>query len=138
MKKWLLKFFRDSWLLWNLPKTFWFNFHYLPIKQAIKLPIWLRKPHFVKCGGKIIIESGSIKTGMIRLGTYGVSIYPDSGIIFENRGTIIFNGHGSIGNFSGISVGGGGILKIGSDVTMSAAIKLVCYDRVTIEDRGLI
>src|SRR5574344_914576 len=30
------------------------------------------------------------------------------------------------------------ILKIGSEVTMSAGIKLVCYDKVTIEDNVII
>lgn len=71
------------------------------------MPIWLRKAHLVKCGGKIIIELDHIKTGMIRLGGYGVSIYPDSGIIFENRGMIIFKGRCGIGNSSGISIAGG-------------------------------
>lgn len=48
MKKILAKFFRYSWLLRNTPKIIWFNFHYLPFKQAIKLPIWLRKENVVE------------------------------------------------------------------------------------------
>lgn len=34
-------FNRVSWL-----KTVYFNFHYLPFKQAVKLPIYLHRPHF--------------------------------------------------------------------------------------------
>ena len=30
----------------HLPQSIWFNFHYLPFSQAMKLPILLYKPHF--------------------------------------------------------------------------------------------
>lgn len=42
-------------ILYSLPKTLYFNFHYLPFKQAIHLPILLYKPNLVKCSGKISI-----------------------------------------------------------------------------------
>ena len=43
---------------------------------------------------------------MIKLGFPQVSLYPDSGMVFENHGgTIVFHGSCRIGNNSAISVG---------------------------------
>ena len=74
-----------------LPKTIWFNFHYLPYRQAVKLPIILYKPKLKKCKGKVQIDA-PIKSGMICLGVPIVSIYPNAGISWEHRGTIRFQG----------------------------------------------
>ena len=85
--------------------SIYFNFHYLPIKQAIRLPIILYKPELLSLKGKIIIESNDIHFGMIRLGFRNVGIYPNTGITYENRvGTIIFKGKCFIGNSSAISI----------------------------------
>ncbi len=125
---------KKSWILRSLPYTIWFNFKTLPFKQAIKLPIVFYKPRFFKTSGKIIIE-GDVRRCMIRLGNNGVSIYPNSGIAFDNKGTIIFKGKALIGNDSAISVGENGILTIGSDLISTCSLKLVCYNRVDIADR---
>ena len=37
--------------------TIYFNFHYLPFSQAIKLPIVFYKPHFGKLKGVVKINS---------------------------------------------------------------------------------
>ena len=37
-----------------LPWTVWFNFRYLPLRQAVRLPILLRKPRLLRCGGRIL------------------------------------------------------------------------------------
>lgn len=113
-------------------KTIWFNFHYLPLMQAIKLPILLRKPK-LKGRGKIEIH-GEVTTGMIQLGLYTVSIYPDKGIMLENSGKIIFNGKCIIGNDSYISVGETGIMSIGDNFRASANLRAVCYNSVNFGD----
>ncbi len=58
--------------------SIYFNFHYLPIRQAIRLPILLYKPKFKKLKGKIIIDSPKLKYGMVKLGFEKVSVYPNS------------------------------------------------------------
>ena len=131
------KIHRDSWVLWNLPKIIWFNFHYLPFKQAIRLPIWLRKIRLLKSIGKIVIDSPKVFPGMIRLGSYSVSVYPDNGVCFENKGILVFKGRAGISNFSGISIAGGGKMIIGDNVTINAS-KLVCYSKICIEDNVMI
>ena len=66
--------------------TIFFNFYYLPFKQAILLPIWIYRPHFIKLGGVISIECNNVKPGMIRLGFLGGRMYPNNGIQWAHRG----------------------------------------------------
>ena len=35
----------------SIPKTIYFNFRYLPLSQAIKLPIWVRYNTKIRMGG---------------------------------------------------------------------------------------
>ena len=96
-------------LLRSLPASVYFNFHYLPLRQAVKLPILLYKPRFLELKGTVRIEDDNIRTGMIKLGFPTVSLYPNSGIMFENHGgEIVFKGRTKIGNASSISIGGKG------------------------------
>lgn len=67
---------------------------------------------------------------MIRLGVFSVSIYPPKGIMFENRGTIVFKGRCSIGNNSYISVGKTGTLVLGDGFSASTSLKIACYDTI--------
>ena len=74
---------------WYLLPTIYFNFHYLPFRQAIKLPILLYKPHFISLKGKIIIDALSIRIGMIRMGHLVNTCNPNNGISIDNRGGTI-------------------------------------------------
>lgn len=116
-------------LLW---KSFWFNLHYFPLKQAIKVPIFIYNPIYVSKLGKVKIE-GSISRGMIRLGRYTCPMY-NKGIKWENKGTIIFKGNCSIGNESFISVGKNGILTIGKDFANTGKLNIICIKNITIDD----
>ena len=48
----------NLWVLRSLLPTLYFNFKCLPLKQAIKLPIFLYRPRIVSCSGKITILGG--------------------------------------------------------------------------------
>lgn len=120
-----------------LPWTLYFNFHYLPIKQAIKLPILLYKPKLRKCGGCIKIE-GTIRPGMIKLGFNQFSIYPNTGIMWENSGSVVFNGWSAIGNNSYLSIGNTGKLIIGNGFRATASLKIACYNQTTIGNNVLL
>ena len=51
-----------------LPKTIYFNFHYLPVKSAIKLPIvFMSGIRLVSMKGKISFST-PIFTGMVKFG----------------------------------------------------------------------
>jgi len=119
--------------------TLYFNFHYLPFKQAIKLPILLFKAKLLKCLGEVIIESDVLKTGMIRLGDYGVSLYPNKGIVWENHGgKVIFRGRCDIGNSSAISIGPTGYCVFGSNFKATTSFKLTSYCHVEFGEKVLI
>jgi len=123
----------------NWIKSLYFNFHYLPIKQAVKLPIILFKPKLLKCKGVVMIESDTIKTGMIQLGEYLVSLYPNKGIVWENHGgKIIFNGNCIVGNSSAISIGDQGYGFFGNNFRATAGLKLTIHHSIQFGENVLI
>lgn len=121
---------KKLWVLRSIFSTLYFNFHYLPFRQAVKLPIVLYKPKLLECKGSIEIK-GKITTGMIQLGKFSVSVYPNSGFTYENKGgKIVFNGKCLIGNDSYVSIGKKGELVIGGDFISSAGLKLINYRKI--------
>lgn len=125
----------------SLPQTIYFNFHYLPFKQAVHLPILLYKPRLLELKGSVSIictGGGRIKYGMIRLGFPSVSIYPNRGIMYENHGgDIIFHGAFHAGNNSYISVGAKAKVEIGDDAGAATSLKIVSYDAIHIGNKSL-
>ncbi|WP_297830178.1 hypothetical protein [uncultured Rikenella sp.] len=97
-------------LFWNLPQILIFNFHYLPLKQAIRLPVWLFNVKSNALKGKVVIKSDKVNPGMIRMGHMAIGPYRSTKgcFIWENQGIIEFCGSCSIGSHSAITVGGGG------------------------------
>ena len=56
-------------ILRYLPQNLYINFHYLPFKQAWKIPIMVWKPKFRRLQGEIqILGGGGFKPGWFRLG----------------------------------------------------------------------
>lgn len=118
----------------NLPQTLFFNFFYLPINQAIYLPIWLYGIKFKKLQGKIIIDNKKIRYGMIRLGPRTISLYETTKtrFIWENRGICCFKGSCIIGSNSAISTGINGYLEFGNNFSATTTLKIVCYKSILI------
>lgn len=88
----LKRVWRGRKILRYILHSVFFNFHYLPFREAVKLPILLYKPKLLKLKGTIKIkQEDKIGFGMIRLGFPEVSLYPNTGIVFENYGgTLLF------------------------------------------------
>lgn len=56
-------------IIYCLPKSIYFNFYYLPFRQAIKFPIWVHGSVKIEnMGDHRSIEIYSLKSGAIRLG----------------------------------------------------------------------
>lgn len=121
--------------------TIYINFKYLPLRQAIKLPIFLYKPRFGTLGGEISIAcpDSLIKPGMIALGFPSQMMYPNDGFFFEiaGEGKLIFRGSTFWGNGSGISVGPKGKLIIGEDVFARVQVRCCAYHYINIGDHTL-
>lgn len=109
----------------------YFNFKYLPFKQAIKLPILTYKPHFHRLKGKIIIDSHNVYTGMIRLGIFASAMYNNTGFSIKHEGTIVFKGRCRIGNDTNIVCGKQGKIVFGEDFRNSAGMKIVSHCGIT-------
>lgn len=57
--------------LLSLPKSLWFNFRHLPLKQALKLPFYVRYGTRVSVKGRIIIEDDNhVGMAMIVIGSH--------------------------------------------------------------------
>lgn len=130
------KLWNNRRILRSIFSTIYFNFHYLPFSQAIKLPILLYKPKLLKVKGNVKIGEGKIKFGMVRLGFPTVSLYPNTGLVYENHGgTIVFNGLCSIGNNSAISIGTKAIVEFGDRFAASTTLRLTSYNHITFGDK---
>lgn len=121
-----------------LPFSIWFNFKYLPAKQAVRLPILLYKPKLIVCKGKIELLDKKSKFGSIMLGFPCSSLYPNSGITLKIRGTIVFDGKASIPNASSIEVGEYGFLKFGEDFVATAQLRIGCHDKIIFGKKVLV
>lgn len=116
----------------SIINTVRFNFHYLPFGQAIRLPIMLYKPDLVSLKGKVVIDSPVIRRGMIELGFRHVSLYPNTGIMWENKGgTIVFHGSCHIGNDSYLSFGQNTTVEFGNKFVATAGLKLVSTEGIS-------
>lgn len=134
------KVLKNLWVLRFLPYILYFNFKMLPFNQAVKLPVWLYKPKFGKLTGRVVLDMPlkDVKMGMIKLGEYSVNIYPNSGIMLDIRGQIVFKGKCYIGNNSYITVGEKGELEFGDAFSSTTSLKLVCYNSVRFGNHNLI
>lgn len=115
--------------VFNLLRAFlpsiYFNFKYLPFKQAKRLPILVYKPHFLQLSGKVAIESDKLYFGMISLGFPTTAVYPNSGITIRNKGKIIFKGKCHIGNDCYVIIGKHGCIEFGDDFRVTGGVKMV-------------
>ena len=122
--------------LWALIPSLFFNFWYLPFKQAIKLPIIIYKPKFSKLKGRVRIEAPDIKFGMIRLGMFITNQYPNTGIRWHNAGTVVFRGRGCIGANSAITVlRKSSYLEFGENFGNVTSLRVNCDYRIIFKDR---
>ena len=126
------------WMCCSILESIYFNFYYLPLRQAIKLPIILYRPKLLKMDGDVILEVplDGVRFGMIRLGKYTVSLYPNTGFVYENHGgKIVFKGRCDIGNASALSIGNKAEVVFGDRFCASASFKLTSYCRIEFKDK---
>lgn len=102
----------------------YFNFRYLPFKQAVRLPVWIIWRHPGRFRGKVVIDAPKIKSGMIQIG-HRVCLYYKKGISFSSKGgTVIFKGTCLIGNECIIDLWEKGVLIFGDNFGASASMFL--------------
>lgn len=114
----------------DLFKTLLFNFYYFPLRQAVKLPVFLYNTNLLFLGGKVSIESTKIRPGMIQLGFCAVPIFNKAKFVWRNKGHVVFKSNAFIGNNSAICCYPKAKLIFGANFVASNNIKIECFKLV--------
>lgn len=123
----------------SVPRSIWFNFRYLPFKEAIHLPIWIANNVRIRNLYKGGIElQGNVSIGIIRIGyhcadvidTYSVHTIID----IQKKGKLVFKGDAHIGHGAVICIKEQGILTLGKNFAISGTTRLVCSQNIYIGD----
>ncbi len=112
-------------------KTIWFNLRYLPLNQAIMLPVavYYKTKCDVKGRNKIIIDS-QCQRFMIRIGFHAVPVVPENQTALFINGKIIFKGTAHIGRGSRIVVRENALLELGDNFAISSSSYINCFKHI--------
>lgn len=120
----------------SVPRSVWFNFRYLPLNQAIKLPIWLAPNTHVSnmWRGGIRLENPAFNR--IHIGFHvadAVDCVGSHTIINIRKGGVwIIADDAHIGRGANICVGSTGTLSVGENFAISGTTSIVCGNEISI------
>jgi acetyltransferase-like isoleucine patch superfamily enzyme len=127
-----LRLVARAWLvLLGLPKTLLFNFRYLPLRQAMRLPILVsHRVALCDFSGTVTIK-GAPRTASVLLGfgNVGVYDYRRARSVWQVVGDVIFEPPVRLGHGFKLSVAGE--LTFGAGFTAPAECRISCFKRVT-------
>ena len=123
--------FSKNWI--NPFLTIYINFKFLPLNQAIKLPIYIySKTKFLTFKGKIILNVKEVKKGMIKIGQSNDSpCSSGGGTEITNHSIIKFNGKADIGCGCKILVYNKGEIVFGKNFRMNNQNFIGCCNNIT-------
>lgn len=108
--------------------TLYFNLRCLPIKQALRLPVWIfGRPKFIELRGKIEFKC-PLKSRLIEINNTYTEAPSFQGNQTEIllRGVIIFKGFGNIGAGNKIYIGKDAILELGDKFKIADYCNIGC------------
>ena len=121
-----------------LPRTVWFNLRYLPLRQALKLPVWLAPNVRVKRMHRGGMRLGVVRTGIVRFGFHeadAVDVFSAHTVInIPNHAVIECAADVHIGQGAILCVNPGGRLRLGKNFAISGTSKIVCSDSISFGD----
>lgn len=128
-----LKFYLSR--LSTLPKTVYFNFRWLPFRQALRLPVWTAwnvRVKNMRRGGIELPEK--VVPGLIRLGYHqsdAVDSYGVHTVIDVRKGGILkFQGSAHIACGAILCVKETGIMELGNNFAISGTTSIVCHKHI--------
>lgn len=120
--------------LLSLPKSIYFNFRNLPLKQAVRLPFYIRYGTRLNIKGKVCIDDESaIRWAMIVIGSHEADISDPKHttcITVEKSARLVFEHSAHIGLGSKIFVKEGASMYLGDNFAVSANSSFICYKRI--------
>ncbi len=124
----------------NLLKTLYFNFKFLPVRVAYRLPFhFYGRVVFDNLSGKVIFKASTLSTGMVKFGGNHELIYAS-----KEPTRIYISGTLEISEFcvfakaTNLMVWDGAYLKIGSRFSMGSFSKLIAFREINIDNDVLV
>ncbi|MDL2281718.1 acyltransferase [Parabacteroides sp. OttesenSCG-928-G06] len=121
-----------NWL--NPFATIYLNLRSFPLKQAVRMPVWVYgRPRFYCLSGRMLID-GKLKSGMVHFNQVKSGAPSNMSVQSEirNSGAIIFRGKCIIGTGNKIVVASKAVFDIGSDVKIADVCNIGCFSRISI------
>lgn len=131
------KFFSQRWL--NPFATIYLNLRCLPLKQALRLPVWVYgRPRLMNLSGRI--ELGELKSGIVRFNIIIIGSPSNMGAQSELNigGTLRFEGKARIRTGIRIVVDAGARLEFGKNLILGDYINIGCARHIRIGESARI
>lgn len=120
--------------------SFWFDLHFLPLKEAIKIPVYVS--HNTKIKGIIEKDSikikGPVRSRMISLGisdaTFGLQGDKHSYLMMSPGSKIIFNGSCVFSKGFSLRMFNDAILEVGNNVYFNAYSNISVHTKIHLGD----
>lgn len=114
----------------SIIKTIWLNYVYFGMEGVLHLYIIVSKNVKIKKAAGKIIPNCILKTGIIKIGLFNVSIVDNNyeRSIWSNTGTIVI--HGKLWVGAGIRIENSGILEFGDNVTVTGRTTIICTKNI--------
>lgn len=125
-------------ILASIPKTVYFNFRCLPLKDAVKLPFFIgHNVRLIELHRGIVSINSSIMPFLIRFGHGGSETVPaNKASIRLKNGQLLFNGKARFASGNIIDLGGG-ILECGKNLSTNRNCFFSCNSKIVIGDNVL-
>lgn len=125
----------------SLPKSICFCLHYLPLKQAVRIPIFVSyDTHITQMRGKVLLKSEKIMPGMVHIGlnkgSFDCGKNQRTTLQFQNGSKLIFHGKAAIA--SGAVINNGGTIEFGDCFSSNFGLFITCSENVSFGDNCLL
>lgn len=120
-------------ILLSLVKTIHFNLANLPLKQALRLPVFIHYTTHLEIKGNIRICLDVVSPAMIRIGFHTVPVCnpnDKTSIVILENGVLCFEGTAHIGRGSKLFVGKTAYLNLGDNFAISASSSINCHYQI--------
>ena len=118
----------------GIPKSLWFCFKSLPMKDALKMPVWVsHRTKFKSLKGKVVIQEELLRPAMIRFGYGGSGTASFKPVIIENTGTMVLRRGVFFGGGCQICIGNNDAsFRVGRNTHFMGECHIVARDRIEI------
>ncbi len=124
------KFFIHNW-----PAIFYLNFKMLPFHKAIHLPIDIYgKVRFEKLTGRLSLNGRVLRAGMIKIGSQGSDMFPNSNCVVSIEGTVEITDTLIVGTGSSFISKKGSKIRFGSNAIFGARNIIFCEQEMNFGD----